>query len=57
MWADYRIDTITELRSELISSGKIDEALIDKFLAYCADSNLWTQTIAFTAVHARTSGG
>jgi SAM-dependent methyltransferase len=57
LWADYWIDTITELRSDLIRSSKIDEALIDKFLAYCADSNWWTQTIGFTAVHARASAG
>jgi hypothetical protein len=57
LWAKYWIDTITELRGDLITSGKVDEGLIDKFLAYCADSNWWTQTIAFTAVHARTSGG
>jgi SAM-dependent methyltransferase len=57
LWADYWIETITELRGDLISSGKLDEALIDKFLAYCADSNWWTQTIAFTAVHGRTRGG
>jgi hypothetical protein len=57
LWADYWIDTITELRGDLIGSGKLDEALVDKFLAYCADSNWWTQTIAFTAVHGRSSGG
>jgi SAM-dependent methyltransferase len=57
LWADYWIETITELRGDLISSGKLDEALIDKFLAYCADSSWWTQTIAFTAVHGRTRGG
>jgi hypothetical protein len=57
LWADYWIDTIAELRGELITSGKVDEGLIDKFLAYCADSNWWTQTIAFTAVHGRTSRG
>ena len=56
-WADYWIETITELRGDLISSGKLDEALIDKFLAYCSDSNWWTQTIAFTAVHGRTPAG
>jgi SAM-dependent methyltransferase len=50
LWADYWIETITELRGDLISSGKLDEALIDRFLACCADSNWWTQTIAFTAV-------
>jgi hypothetical protein len=56
MWADYWIDTITELRGDLVGSGKLDKALVDKFLAYCADSNWWTQTIAFTAVHGRPSG-
>jgi SAM-dependent methyltransferase len=57
LWADYWIETITELRGDLISSGKLEEALIDKFLAYYADSKWWTQTIAFTAVHGRTSDG
>jgi hypothetical protein len=33
LWADYWIETITELRGDLISSGKLDEALIDRFLA------------------------
>ena len=57
LWADYWIETITELRDDLISSGKLDEALIDKFLAHCSDSKWWTQTIAFTAVHGRALGG
>jgi len=56
-WADYWIQTITELRGDLISSGKLDEAHIDRFLAYCANRSWWTQTIAFTAVHGRTPGG
>jgi SAM-dependent methyltransferase len=56
-WADYWIQTITELRNDLIGSSKVDEALIDTFLAYCADSTWWTQTIAFTAVHGLTSAG
>jgi hypothetical protein len=56
LWADYWIETITELRGDLISSGKLDEALIDQFRACCADSNWWTQTIAFTAVHGLTRG-
>ena len=56
-WADYWIETISELRGDLISSGKLNEALVDNFLAYCADSNWWTQTIAFTAVHGRTRRG
>jgi len=37
--------------------GQLDEALPDKFLAYCADSKWWTQTIAFTAVHGRALDG
>jgi SAM-dependent methyltransferase len=49
-WADYWIQTITELRNDLISSCKVDEALVDTFLAHCADARWWTQTIAFTAV-------
>jgi SAM-dependent methyltransferase len=57
LWANYWIDTITELRGDLISSGKLDEALIDRFLVCCADSTWWTQTIAFTAVQGRSSGG
>jgi len=57
LWADYWIETVTELRGDLVSSGKLDEALIDKFLAYYADSNWWTQSIAFTAVHGRTRAG
>ena len=56
LWANYWIETVTELRSGLISSDKLDEALIDKFLAYCSDSNWWTQTIAFAAAHGRTPG-
>ena len=56
-WAKYWIETVTELRGDLINSGKLKEALIDRFLAYCADSDWWTQTIAFTAVHGRTRGG
>ena len=54
LWADHWIETITELRGDLIRWGKLDEALIDPFLAYCSDSNWWTQTIAFTAVHGLT---
>ena len=51
LWAEYWIETITELRGDLASSRKLDDALVDNFLAYNADSNWWTQTIAFTAVH------
>jgi SAM-dependent methyltransferase len=56
-WAEYWTQTITELRDDLISSGKLNDALVDTFLHYCADSNWWTQTIAFTAVHGRAPGG
>jgi len=50
-WADYWTQTITELRDGLLSSGKLNNALVDTFRACCADSNWWTQTIACTAVH------
>jgi SAM-dependent methyltransferase len=56
-WADYWTDTIVELRKPLLASGRLDDALIDGFLAHCADPGWWTQTIAFTAVHARVPGG
>jgi SAM-dependent methyltransferase len=56
-WADYWRQTIVELRDGLVKSGKLDDQLIDRFLAHCADSRWWTQTIAFTAVHARAAGG
>jgi hypothetical protein len=45
--------TITELRSDLVQSGKLDDVLIEVFLARCPDPNWWTQAIAFTGVHAR----
>jgi len=44
-------------RDGLLASGRLDDALIDGFLARCADPAWWTQTIAFTAVHARSSAG
>ena len=56
-WADYWTDTVVELRDGLVSSGQLDDRLIDGFLAHCADPGWWTQTIAFTAVHARAPGG
>ena len=55
-WADYWTQTVTELRGQLVDSGGLDDRLIDRFLAHCADPHWWTQTIAFTAVHARTLG-
>jgi hypothetical protein len=39
-----------------VYSGRLDDQLIDRFLAHCADPGWWTQTIAFTAVHARAPG-
>ena len=56
-WATYWIDTLTELRDRIVASGKLDRQLIDLFLARCADPTWWTQTIAFTAVHARAPDG
>jgi len=52
-WANYWTQTISELRNDLTSSGKLNDVLVDTFLSYCAESNWWTQTIAFTSVHAR----
>jgi SAM-dependent methyltransferase len=52
-WAEYWVDTITELRTTLVGSGHLDEGLIDAFLAHCRDPDWWTETISFTAVHAR----
>jgi SAM-dependent methyltransferase len=56
-WADYWMQTITELRDDLESSGEVNRALVDRFLVCCADSNWWTQTIAFTAVSGRAQNG
>lgn len=56
-WADYWRQTITELRGDLVGSGKLDDMLVNTFLGYCADPTCWTQAIAFTAVHGRASGG
>jgi len=52
-WADYWTQTIVELRNDLVGSGRLNEALIDTFLGYCADPSWWTHTIAFSAVQAR----
>ena len=51
LWADYWTQTVKELREDLISCGKLNDALVDTFLGYCADPAWWTQTIAFTVVH------
>ena len=56
-WATYWIDTVTELRPRLVGSGKLDDGLVDQFLAQCADPAWWTETIAFTAVQARAPRG
>jgi hypothetical protein len=55
-WARYWQLTIIELRDRLVGEGKLDNQLVDASLARCADRTWWTQTIAFTAVHARTPG-
>jgi SAM-dependent methyltransferase len=52
-WARYWQETIIELREPLVASGALDERSIATFLGHCADPTWWTQTIAFTAVHAR----
>jgi SAM-dependent methyltransferase len=52
-WAVYWTETVTELRGLLVKSGRLDEKRVERFLAHCADPRWWTQTIAFTAVHAR----
>ena len=56
-WAAYWTQTVVELRDRLVGSGKLDDQLVDGFLVHCADPRWWTQTIAFTAVHARAPGG
>jgi 2-polyprenyl-3-methyl-5-hydroxy-6-metoxy-1,4-benzoquinol methylase len=52
-WARYWQQTVVELREHLLESGELDQRSIDSFLSRCSDSSWWTQTIAFTAVHAR----
>ena len=52
-WGAYWTDTVVELRDKLVQSTKLDDQLVDQFLAHCDDPAWWTQTIAFTAVHAR----
>jgi hypothetical protein len=53
----YWRQTVIELRGRLVASGKLRAGSIDTFLEHCADPAWWTQTIAFTAVHARAPGG
>jgi hypothetical protein len=52
-WAVYWEQTVAELGGRLIESGMVEQRSVDTFLAHCADSAWWTQTIAFTAVHGR----
>jgi SAM-dependent methyltransferase len=56
-WALYWRQTVIELRGRLVASGKLHDESIDIFLAHSADPAWWTQTIAFTAVHARAPSG
>ncbi len=56
LWAVYWTQTVIELR-RLVASGELDDRSIDAFLGQCADPDWWTQTIAFTAVHARAPSG
>jgi 2-polyprenyl-3-methyl-5-hydroxy-6-metoxy-1,4-benzoquinol methylase len=56
LWADYWTGTVKELREDLISSGTLNNELLDAFLGYCADPAWWTQTIAFTAVRGYAPG-
>src|SRR5205809_3940508 len=56
LWADYWIQTVKELRQDLASFGKLNNALIDNLVGCCADPAWWTQTIAFTAVHGYAPG-
>jgi 2-polyprenyl-3-methyl-5-hydroxy-6-metoxy-1,4-benzoquinol methylase len=51
LWADYWTQTVKELREQMMSSGNLNNAVVDTFLGCCADPAWWTQTIAFTAVH------
>lgn len=52
-WASYWTQTVTELREKLVQHDRLDDGLINGFLARCDDPSWWTQTIAFTAVHGR----
>jgi SAM-dependent methyltransferase len=56
-WASYWRQTVVQLRSALVASGRLDDRSVDTFLARCADPAWWTQTIAFTAVAGRVRQG
>jgi SAM-dependent methyltransferase len=55
-WAMYWRQTVAELRTRLVASGRLDDRSIDAFLARCADPGWWTQTIAFTAAAGHVRG-
>src|SRR4051794_20447295 len=55
-WATYWAQTVAELRDRLEGGGRLDDELIDAFLAHAADPGWWTETTAYTAVHARAPG-
>jgi SAM-dependent methyltransferase len=55
-WAVYWRQTIAELRTRLVASGRLDDRSIEVFLARCADPGWWTQTIAFTAAAGHVRG-
>jgi SAM-dependent methyltransferase len=57
LWAVYWQQTVIELRTRLVASGKLDDRSVEEFLAKCADPTWWTQTIAFTAVDGRVPYG
>jgi SAM-dependent methyltransferase len=53
-WAEYWLQTISELRQRLAASGKLTDESIAAFLEQSTDPGWWTQTVAFTAVAGRT---
>jgi SAM-dependent methyltransferase len=55
-WATYWAQTVTELRDRLEGAGRLDDERIEAFLAHSADPRWWTETTAYTAVHARAPG-
>jgi ubiquinone/menaquinone biosynthesis C-methylase UbiE len=48
-WADYWVRTIRELRSKLVESGNMTEALMSQFEALYSDPQYWTSAISFVA--------
>src|SRR4051812_35538290 len=43
-WATYWAQTVAELRDRLEGGGRLDDELIDAFLAHAADPGWWTET-------------